>query len=234
MNGPALLALQLIDSGLEQIEHRRKRLPERAAHADAVAAARAIAARLTALDARFAAAEATIEHAEAESASLTTHRTRLEGQLKTVIAPREAEALMHEIDTLSQRRGEQDDIELAALEEIAVADAERHQATAEQTEQAGVVTATEAALADADAALDAERDELAGRRPDALAALTNAEVDLYDRMRRQYHGVAVAQLTGATCQGCHLDLSRAELDALRALPADEPGECPQCNRLLVR
>ncbi len=234
MNGPALLALQTIDSHLDQIEHRRKRLPEVARHQDAMTAVSALQRRLAELRQRIEAAEAAIGAAERESASITAKRTRLEGQLKTVISPREAEALMHEIEVLTAKRGEQDDLELAALDdasaaeaEIATVESELHEAVA-----AGEVAAAELAVAHRQ--LDDERDTTAAERPGAVARLSPTELATYERMRPQYDGVAVAKLDGQRCTGCHLDLSRAEADAVRALPADEVGECPQCNRLLAR
>ena len=45
--------------------------------------------------------------------------------------------------------------------------------------------------------------------------------------------MAVAHLDGNRCTGCHLDVARADLDSLRALPAGEIGECPLCGRYLV-
>ncbi|MFT3854935.1 MAG: C4-type zinc ribbon domain-containing protein [Ilumatobacteraceae bacterium] len=60
-----------------------------------------------------------------------------------------------------------------------------------------------------------------------------ADLATYDRARRQFDGVAVAHLDGVRCSGCHLDLARADLDALRALPPGEVGECPQCGRFLA-
>lgn len=234
MNGPALLALQLIDSDTDHVEHRRKRLPEAARHAEASAAVKALQQRLAEARQRGAEAEAAIAAAEQESAALTTKRTRLEGQLKTVISPREAEALMHEIELLTAKRGEQDDLELAALDDAAAADGEATALEAELASAVGEAQVTAAELATAQRGLDGERQTLLASRPAAVAALPADELATYERMRAQFGGVAVAKLDGTRCQGCHLDLSRGEVDAIRALPADEAGECPQCNRLLVR
>ncbi len=55
----------------------------------------------------------------------------------------------------------------------------------------------------------------------------------YDPLRAKL-GVAAARLVGARCEGCHLDLSAAELDTVRRAPAEEIPDCPQCGRLLVR
>jgi predicted nucleic acid-binding Zn-ribbon protein len=56
----------------------------------------------------------------------------------------------------------------------------------------------------------------------------------YERLRERFGGVAVAQLVGPTCQGCHLQLSAVELDRIRRLDADEVVYCEACGRLLVR
>ena len=60
-----------------------------------------------------------ISRSESDSHEIDVDRARLEKQLKTVFSPREAEALMHEIALLTERRGALDDAELSALEEQA-------------------------------------------------------------------------------------------------------------------
>ena len=55
----------------------------------------------------------------------------------------------------------------------------------------------------------------------------------YDQLRKQ-NVVAAAALNGSRCEGCHLDLSAAELDDVRAQArAGGLADCPQCGRLLV-
>ena len=109
MNAAGLSALQEIDSALDSIGNKRPRLAEVAAHQAATAALAALRAAIVAAQKRVSAAQTAIEAAERASADLTTKRTRLEAQLKTVIAPREAEALMHEIATINALRGGLDD-----------------------------------------------------------------------------------------------------------------------------
>ena len=234
MNGHALLQLQHLDSQLEQLVHRRSRLPELLARDAAATALRAHRASIAAADARIAAAQRVIEQCEHDGEDITKKRSRLEQQLKTVIAPREAEALMHEIATLNAKRGDVDEAELVAMEEVAAAE-DAALSLGEST------AALDAALADADGALavavvalDAEQAEAETQRTAAAAALTAAEMATYDRMKIQFKGVAVAKLEGMQCMGCHLDLSRAEVDEIKRLPSDVVPECPQCGRLLVR
>ena len=55
----------------------------------------------------------------------------------------------------------------------------------------------------------------------------------YDELRK-IHVVAAASSNGHRCEGCHLDLSAAEIDAVRAESAGgELANCPHCGRLLV-
>lgn len=234
MNATALLALQDIDSALVAVANRRPRLPELAAHRAATAAVAAHQAAMAATQARIDAAQQAIEAAEHAATDITTKRTRLEAQLKTVIAPREAEALMHQIATLNEQRGELDDQELAALDEQA-------EAETELAAQADALPALEAAaaatahdLAAVTAVLDAEEADLRARRPEFAATLTDAETAAYERAKAHFDGVAIARLEGHRCQGCHLDLSAAEMDQVKATPEGAVPECPQCGRYLVR
>jgi predicted nucleic acid-binding Zn-ribbon protein len=153
--------------------------------------------------------------------------------MKTVIAPREAEALMHEIAVLNERRGGLDDAELGALEEQTQIDDDL---TAHLTAEAALKSAiavAEEAVAKVAADIDAELTEIAGRHAELRAAVDAALLERYDRLRRQ-NMVAAAALNGSRCEGCHLDLSAAELDEVRAVArAGGVAECPHCGRLLV-
>jgi len=234
MNAAALSALQEIDSALDAIANKRPRLAEVTAHQSATAALTALRATIVAADKRVAAAQTSIETAEHASAALTTKRTRLEAQLKTVIAPREAEALMHEIATINGQRSGLDDDELAALDALGEGEAELSALGAELPGCESQVAAALAALNTVAAGLDAEAGELTVRRETAVAQLSTDELTRYQQVRAQFHGLGVARLEGSHCSGCHMDLSPAELDGVKSAPAGEVSECPQCGRILVR
>lgn len=234
MNAANLITLQEIDSALDAIANKRPRLPEVASHQSAVAALAALRARIAAAEGRVTAAQVAIETAEQASAELTKKRSRLEAQLKTVIAPREAEALMHEIETINSQRGGLDDEELAALDALADGEAEL---AARQGELAGcesTLAAAQDALETASAGLDVAAAELTARREGAAGQLSADELTRYQQVRGQFGGIGVARLEGSHCSGCHMDLSPAELDGVKSVVAGEASECPQCGRILVR
>lgn len=228
-----LVELQELDTTLDRLEHRRGSMAERTAFDEARSAFGAWQADVARLQGRIDQLGAEIEQAEADSAEIDRHRDRLRAQLRTVIAPREAEALQREMATLEERRSELDDRGLAALEEQAMVD---DQLTVHRAREAGLrdaLDAAEAAFSAAMAAIDAEVAVLTERRGPLREALDAPMLARYDRLRGHL-GVAVARLVGHRCDGCHLDLSPAEIDQIKEVGAGEPASCPQCDRILVR
>jgi uncharacterized protein len=228
-----LLALQEIDSALDLLQHRVEHLDERDALASASAALNALVAERTAAEAARSAAEEGLERVEADSAEVDRHRVRLEAQMKTIIAPREAEALQHEMATLAQRRSALDDAGLELLDAIASAETRRDTAVADEPIARQRVADADAALAAAEADLRHQIADFQPVRAAAIAALDQSAVAQYDAMRRQHRGVAVARLQGPQCTGCHIELSISETEQIRRVPDDQVPECPSCGRLLV-
>lgn len=229
-----VLAVQELDTTSDQLRNLLERLPERAARREADRAVAALAAERAALQQRAADLDTEVAAAERDSATIDGHIERLNRQLKTIIAPREAEALQNELATLASRRSDLDDVELAALDtlgEIEVAEAD-----ADAREPALVAAAAAAAeeQAAAEASIAAQAAEAAERRSEAAAALPADLLATYESMRGPYKGVVISRLQGASCGGCHIDLSRSELEAVKATPADEVAHCPNCDRWLIR
>ncbi len=228
-----LLELQRVDTTLDQLAHRRGRLPERDAATAAAAALQQAERRRTELTTRNDELDAAIEGLEHDGEGLVAQRVRLEAQLKTVIAPREAEALMHELATLSGRRDALDDQELTLLEEQStLAD----EVTELEQRLPGLRTGADearAALASAETAVDDEVARLGTARETIAGRFDAGLLARYDQLRARFGGVAVAALEGSRCGGCHLDLSTTELAEVRAVPAGQLAECPQCGRLLI-
>ena len=228
-----LLALQAVDTTADQLGHRREHSPLHDDLAGATAAMRSWEQQRATLRSRIDQLGASIDGAERRGAELLAHRQRLEQQMKTVIAPREAEALMHEMATLTEQSDELDGHELEALEAQAALDDQLsahllgEESLRDRLGQADAALADEVADIDSRlAALSIEREELRAQVPAALLAT-------YDRKRGAF-GVAVARLVGKQCQGCHLELSAAEIDTVKdEAAATGVTDCPDCGRLLI-
>ena len=229
-----LLGLQRVDTAADQLTNRRERLPEREEFAAASAQLMDWERRRSVMRSRMDELTAHIERSEVEAADIADHKARLEAQMKTVIAPREAEALMHEIATLDGRTDALETGEIEALEEQWTLDDQLTDHLRAEQALRDAVDSADAALQRATSAIDAELDALANERAVRRDALGDAALTRYDRVRAS-SGVAVARLVGHRCDGCHLDLSAAEVDDVKddAAAADGVADCPNCGRMLV-
>jgi hypothetical protein len=229
----SILELQAADTRADQLRHRREHLPEQQ-RVDAERSAHAAwERRRDGLRRRLEELDAVIARSEAESHEIDLQRARLEKQMKTVIAPREAEALMHEIAVLKERREALDDAELSALEEQAEVDDDLSTHLAGEDSLNSAIAVAEEAAAAAASDIDTELAEIGSRHDELRAAVDGVLLERYDRLRK-HDMVAAAALNGTRCEGCHLDLSAAELDEVRAAArAGGVADCPHCGRLLV-
>jgi predicted nucleic acid-binding Zn-ribbon protein len=225
--------LQLVDSSLDQLAYRRNHLYERKQFDASRAGSAAARAALDANVARRAELDAEYARMEASGREIDKKVTRLEGQMRNVVVTREAEAIQREIATLRAERDRGDEAGLGLLDEsetlsAAVPSLEATIASCAETEAACAAT-----LRSTEEELDAQVQALRAERDQHATALPAALVARYEQLRPTFKGVAVARLQGTRCTGCHLDLSRVEIEAVRAVPAGEIPECPQCARLLA-
>jgi predicted nucleic acid-binding Zn-ribbon protein len=65
------------------------------------------------------------------------------------------------------------------------------------------------------------------------AQLPAALADRYEGLRTRLKGTGAARLIGHRCDGCHLELSSAEVERIRATTPDSVVTCDQCGRILV-
>lgn len=228
-----LLALQAVDTEVDQLAHRRRVSPLRTDFETASAQLTAWERTRQQLTDRIDELGRVIEESEATGEELRSHRSRLEQQLKTVIAPREAEALMHEIATIDQQSDDLDTAEMAALEEQSDLDDARRDHLADQETVTTAVRHADTALAEEVAQIETALADLNVERDRLRSLLDDSLLSIYDRKRAAL-GVAVAPLVGTRCQGCHLDLSAAEIDTIKQEAATTGvTDCPDCGRLLI-
>lgn len=232
--GAQLLALQALDSELDHVARTIETPPELTPYDEARRMVADLERTLASIEQRQRDAEAAVNETETSTAALDRQTQRLAQQLRNVVVVREAEALQHELATLAQRRSDLDDVGLAALESLEALDIEHS-----EVEQR--LPAERERLGEAQQALEAVRsqlrehaDELVVRRTAVAGTLPGGLLSRYETLRQRLGGVGAAALDGSRCTGCRLDLARGEVEELRAAPADELVDCPNCGRLLVR
>lgn len=234
MDVKALYELQKVDTAIEQGKVALEKLPERLELQHVVADLAGIRRRRAEMRSQQQAMENELTAIEKASTSIDTHHAKLERQMKTIIAAREAQALQNEMQTLENQRNELDDRGLLLLETSAATDDELRQLTQAETEAASNESLATAALANAADSKAAQISVLQGQRLVVLVTINETDMATYNRLCASYKGVAVAVIQHGVCGGCHMDISVSELDMIKRLPADQTAECPNCNRLLVR
>lgn len=230
-----LLALQDLDTRIDQERHRRANLPERARLsqvesqvAEAEAARSAAGAKLEAVAARQAEAERDLQATEQR---LKQVNAVLYGG--TVSASRELQAMAADVDALKKRASELEDKVIELLEEREPLD----KLVGELDERLALLASErDAALAElavAEAQVDSQLAQLEARRPSLAGAVPADLLGTYERLRARLGGVAVARLSGGRCDGCHLSLPAVELDRIRHQAGGQLENCEQCGRILV-
>lgn len=229
-----LLAVQELDTRAEQLRYRKAHLPE----GERVTATEKQAAELEREDVTTQEAAVALRHQqtrlETEIEVLRAKETTLAAQLAKSVVPKEAETFQAEITSAHLRRTHLEDEELEVMEQLEPIDTR----LAKIVEERGLLltqqSAASSAFADACSAIDTELENAGSQRSAAVAKLPPSLIARYEKMRSHLGGVAVARLDHGTCLGCNVKLSSSEREAALAAPADEPVECEQCGRLLVR
>jgi uncharacterized protein len=231
----ALLAVQDLDTSVDQRKHRRRTLPERdqlagfeAQLQTAADEAARIGEQRDALAKRESEVEA--ELAATEQRAATVSRRLYGGE---VSASRELQAMADDVENLKSRASELEDLGLVILEEREPLDARFGELDTQMTEVDSRRQSVADAVAQAEAAVDAEIAQLEQDREKAASAVPADLLANYERLRARLGGVGAARLVGNHCDGCHLTLSAAELDRIRRLGPGQVVTCEQCSRILV-
>lgn len=230
-----LLDLQAVDTGLNQLAHRRRSLPE--------------LTTIAAADARAAEVRLSLVDAETELADLAAEQRRLEADVDTVrqraqrdqtrmtsagVPAKEVSGLQHEVTSLARRQGILEDELLEVMERREVAETSTG-VLKEQLEQIAVERAVaESARDEVFGEIDDAQVKLEAERTALAANVTADLLALYEKVALANGGVGAAMLRQRRCEGCRLELAGSELSVVRAAKADQVLRCENCRRILVR
>lgn len=228
-----LLAVQTTDIAISQAKHRVAHLQETIDRDIAKKSLAEIDAQIAVCDAEIVAANSEITKVDRFSHEHDDKLIKLNKQLKTVIAPREAEALQHEIATVTSERSLLDDRELELMGVVEIAELKKNELGPLQATAKSVLAAATLALSSAKQKIDAEISALTEQRSAQALVVAPSLMATYEAKRKHRPDGAVCRLTGPTCGSCHLDISQGEINAMRLMPSEELPECPHCGSFIV-
>lgn len=231
-----LLDVQALDTRFDQLTQRRRALPEQAEAERLNAEVKAAQSEL--VTAQTEVNDVAREQRKAE-ADVEQVRTRYERDRKRLDAgqvgsPRELESLQHELETLSSRQADLEEVQLEVMERGEAAGRRAAELEARHGQLAEEVSRAEQARDAAYGRIDADLDQLRTERVKTAEGIPEELLTLYAKLRGQYEGVGAAALRQGRCEGCRMELNTSDLRRIAEAPADEVLRCEECRRILVR
>ncbi|MDJ0664111.1 MAG: hypothetical protein QNJ75_06095 [Acidimicrobiia bacterium] len=226
-----LLDLQEVDLQIDRLLHDRQSLPELDRYREAHEHSEAVKSELTSAEAALRDTSLELDKTEGE---LEIAEQRLDAEQNRLYAgglsARDAEYLRREVEMLTRKRSEGEDLVLELLERREQQDARVQELQASAEEVGTTKAEIEGVIKEAWKGIDAQLAVKEERKSAIVPMIEEDQLDLYEELRGTKEGVAIAALTDGICGGCHLKLTAAEvLEAKRS----DPPRCIHCRRILV-
>ena len=178
---------------------------------------------------------ATLKTRRIETEHLRERLAGLESRLYSAnTSRRDLSAIQREVDSAKYQMSQLDSmltqLEVEQRTHEDAAHAARAEMAAAETQWQDAIAGINARLAE----LDDQRGEAVARRRELIDAIPQDYLDIYDRLRRNKSGTAVAQVDNLrdVCRACHITLTGSVARQLRA--KTRLVYCNACGRLLYR
>lgn len=232
----SLLALQELDTHIQQVRHKRAHLPAKARVTELSELSNKVRKELIAAETIVGDLERERLRADAD-VDVVRERSRKDQELLdsgAISDPKQLQSLQSELESLAKRRSALEDVELEIMERIDGAEAAVRQLTEQSLVVQSDLDQATVEFAEADDALAAEEAELVKDRAQRAETLPTDLLALYEKVRGDHGGVGAAPLRRGRCEGCHLELAPTDIAEIAAAPVDEVVRCEECRRILVR
>ncbi len=231
-----LLAVQDHDTRIDQLNHRRATMPERASLDELRTRGVQLAASIEQLSEQRSVLARQERRLEDDIALVEDKRRTVDAALYggTVSNPRELQSMQEEISALARRQGQLEDQAIDIMEQIEPLEARVAELADNAKRNHDEIASATDALAESERVIDAALVEEHARRAEAGDGLPEELMAEYSRLRGRSGGIGVARLAGSQCGACHLTLSAVEVARIKKLPVDAVAHCEECGRILVR
>ena len=229
-----ILDIQRIDFAVATLQNKLAALPE-------IAELLVITQRLVVVHDLAIAAETQVSDIKREllrsEADVEQVVTRLERDEKRLTegsaSPKELEKLQHEVQTLTARRSELEEVELEIMLRIDSIKERLDELRAEEVSLSFAAEEIQGRKAVASEKIEGEITSLREERKAIASTVDGALFVLYEKIRSNDATGAAAMREGR-CDGCHLPINSVEISRIKSLPSDEVVRCEECRCILVR
>jgi hypothetical protein len=199
----------------------------------------ALRTELASVAGELIAARTTVENLEADQSRadddlhlVDSRIARDKERLNQTSSAKDALGIQSEIESLSRRKDELEDTELAILAELEQAQAILKEISSRRDQ-------INSAMAQLQATIQAKVDDLKARgrklTADRQILVEKISADVlaaYELLAKRQ--IAVGQVLDRSCSACRMGLTASAIDALSSLGEDEIGYCPECQAMMVR
>ena len=231
-----LLQIQDRDKAIAALRHQKNNLPERQNITDLLEALSTLQKKKDFVSKEIMSKEEDQQRLEDEVNAIDERVSEQEANLYSgeVSAIKDLQAIQGDIAGLQERKRLVEDQIIVVMEQVeplkTLSDSLQIEEKANTEQQAEL----EASLLSKEENIENQIKDVEGDRSELASNTSPALLEVYERIRKQSGNIAIAELNGMTCKGCHLDLPAVEVDRLKKLPPDELVNCEECGCILVR
>ncbi|MGB3860245.1 MAG: C4-type zinc ribbon domain-containing protein [Ornithinimicrobium sp.] len=230
----ALLEVQVLDTTLAQLDHRRTTLPEHTRLRELSEQQEVAQSEVVRTVTAHEDVQRELRKADADVQLVRDRVARDQARLDLGVgSAKDLQGIQHELQSLARRQAILEDEELEVMERAESAEqavGRARQQEAEITEQVELVTSQRD---DKQADIAMERERVVAARAPVVELVGNDLLALYDKIRAR-SGSGAAPLVARRCNGCNMELHNTDLSRIREAADDEVLRCEECGRILVR
>ena len=224
-----LVQLQGLDIELRRLTAALDQVDQRVAALDV--SLQGFISSMDAKESRIAELQQNYRSMEADVQDNAVRIQKSEEKLRSVKTNKEYQSGLKEIEDIKTKNATIEDSMIVCLEEIETVEQELSGSQADYEEQQRLLTdEKEAIMAEADrmrkrsGQLRSQRDEISRQISDNLLAM-------FHRVKsQQADGLAIVDVVGAVCQGCHMNIPPQMYNELQR--EDSLKMCPSCERII--
>jgi len=156
--------------------------------------------------------------------------SKLKDQMLGAKTNEQYRAFQHEIEYIEKEIRKAEDRILDLMSESEPLDANVKKAEVALKEEKQVMEAEKARIRERTAADQAQLNDLRAERAEAVAKLPAATVSAYERIRKKWHGIAIAEAIDGRCSACQIVLRPQYMQDLKR--GDQLMLCESCGRFI--
>ena len=153
-------------------------------------------------------------------------------RLANTSSPKDAQGLQSEIDSLTRRKAELEDVELEILAELDVAKKQLGEAVRLKSEISEALDHLQNQIQETIDELKAKGRKLTADREILVGKISEEVLKKYSALSARQ--VAVGKIENRSCTACRMGLTANVIDSINDLLEDELGICPECQAFIVR